>query len=82
MFLLDKLRNAWRSVMQSKPQPPQTDKVDKLVDLIESMAKLSHIDPQQIVDVMQKRLEVKKMKPTFDPDIEAVAEQQGRLHNV
>lgn len=79
--MLDKVK-AWFKVMQPKPQPKQDDKVKKLVDLIESMAELSHIDPQQIVDAMQKRLEVKEMKPSFDPDIEAVAEQQGRHFNV
>ena len=81
MSLLDKVR-AWLRVMQPKPQPKQIDKVEKLVDLIESMAELSHIDPQQIVDAMQKRLEVKQMKPTFDPDIDAVVEQQGGHFNV
>ena len=81
MSLLDKVR-AWLRVMQPTPKPKQIDKVEKLVDLIESMAELSHIDPQQIVDAMQKRLEVKQMKPTFDPDIDAVVEQQGAHFNV
>tara|TARA_B100000287_G_scaffold421700_1_gene462715 strand:+ start:3210 stop:3455 length:246 start_codon:yes stop_codon:yes gene_type:complete len=81
MSLLDKVR-AWLRVMQPTPKPKQIDKVEKLVDLIESMAELSHIDPQQIVDAMQKRLEVKQMKPTFDPDIDAVVEQQGGHFNV
>ena len=79
--MLDKVR-AWLRVMQPTPKPKQIDKVEKLVDLIESMAELSHIDPQQIVDAMQKRLEVKQMKPTFDPDIDAVVEQQGGHFNV
>ena len=81
MSLLDKVR-AWLRVMQPTPKPKQIDKVEKLVDLIESMAELSHIDPQQIVDAMQKRLEVTQMKPTFDPDIDAVVEQQGGHFNV
>ena len=81
MSLLDKVR-AWLRVMQPTPKPKQIDKVEKLVDLIESMAELSHIDPQHIVDAMQKRLEVKQMKPTFDPDIDAVVEQQGGHFNV
>ena len=79
--MLDKVR-AWLRVMQPTPKPKQIDKVEKLVDLIESMAELSHIDPQQIVDAMQKRLEVKQMKPTFDPDIDAVVEQEGGHFNV
>ena len=81
MSLLDKVR-AWLRVMQPTPKPKQIDKVEKLVDLIESMAELSHIDPQQIVDAMQKRVEVKQMKPPFDPDIDAVVEQQGGHFNV
>ena len=52
MSLSDKVR-AWLRVMQPTPNKAN-DKVEKLVDPIESMAEFSHIDPQQIVDAMQK----------------------------
>ena len=43
---MDKVR-AWLRVMQPTPVKA-IDKVEKLVDLIESMAELSHIDPPTV----------------------------------
>lgn len=54
-----------------------TNKVEDCVNLVFEMAKLMQIDPQQIVDVMHERLEVLKMKPKNDPDIEAIVKLHG-----
>jgi hypothetical protein len=75
-FLFEKLRLAWKKVAEKPKKEP--DEIDTFVNLVLQMAKLMHIDPQQIVDVMQTRLEVKEMTE-IDPDIDAVV--KTHLHD-
>jgi hypothetical protein len=72
-YLLKKLR-AWKEAIGGpKPELPKRTTVDEAVDIILQTAKLLHIDPQKIVDSLQQRLQESDMKPTIDPDIDAIA---------
>jgi len=71
--LLRKIR-AWRKAIGSpKPTLPKRTTVDEAVDIILKTAELLQLDPQQIVDALQQRLQESDMKATIDPDIEAIA---------
>ena len=60
---------AWKKIAETPKEEP--NEVDTAVNLILQMAKLMNIDPQKIVDGMQKRLEIKELKDS-DSDIDAV----------
>lgn len=60
---------AWKKIATTPEEEP--NEVDTAVNLILQMAKLMNIDPQKIVDGMQKRLEIKELKDS-DSDIDAV----------
>lgn len=72
-YLLRKIR-AWRKAIGSpKPTLPKRTTVDEAVDIILKTAELLQLDPQQIVDALQQRLQESDMKAIIDPDIEAIA---------
>tara|TARA_Y100000004_G_C8843266_1_gene381435 strand:+ start:691 stop:900 length:210 start_codon:yes stop_codon:yes gene_type:complete len=52
--------------------PINNDNLEMIVELNMNMAKLLQLDPQQIVDALQRHLEDNKMKTNIDPDIEAI----------
>lgn len=71
--MLRKIR-AWRKAIGSpKPTLPKRTTVDEAVDIILKTAELLQLDPQQIVDALQQRLQESDMKAIIDPDIEAIA---------
>lgn len=72
-YLLRKFK-AWKEAISSpKLELPKRTTVDEAVDIILKTAELLQLDPQQIVDALQQRLQETDMKTTIDPDIEAIA---------
>lgn len=59
--------------MRGDNTPIINDNLEMIVELNMNMAKLLQLDPQQIVDALQRHLEDNKMKTNIDPDIEAIA---------
>ena len=58
--------------MKGDNTPIINDNLEMIVELNMNMAKLLQLDPQQIVDALQRHLEDNKMKTNIDPDIEAI----------
>mgnify|MGYP001289621494 FL=1 len=58
--------------MRGDNTPIINDNLEMIVELNMNMAKLLQLDPQQIVDALQRHLEDNKMKTNIDPDIEAI----------
>ena len=58
--------------MRGDSTPINNDNLEMIVELNMNMAKLLQLDPQQIVDALQRHLEDNKMKTNIDPDIEAI----------
>ena len=58
--------------MRGDNTPIKNDNLEMIVELNMNMAKLLQLDPQQIVDALQRHLEDNKMKTNIDPDIEAI----------
>lgn len=58
--------------MRGDNAPINNDNLEMIVELNMNMAKLLQLDPQQIVDALQRHLEDNKMKTNIDPDIEAI----------
>lgn len=58
--------------MRGDNTPINNDNLEMIVELNMNMAKLLQLDPQQIVDALQRHLEDNKMKTNIDPDIEAI----------
>tara|TARA_B000000557_G_scaffold264600_1_gene270544 strand:+ start:1915 stop:2127 length:213 start_codon:yes stop_codon:yes gene_type:complete len=58
--------------MRGDNTPIINDNLEMIVELNMNMAKLLQLDPQQIVDALQRHLEDNKMKSNIDPDIEAI----------
>ena len=58
--------------MRGDSAPINNDNLEMIVELNMNMAKLLQLDPQQIVDALQRHLEDNKMKTNIDPDIEAI----------
>ena len=58
--------------MRGDNTPIINDNLEMIVELNMNMAKLLQLDPQQIVDALQRHLEDNKMKTSIDPDIEAI----------
>jgi len=70
-YLLKKLK-FWRNYAKQANTPVNEDRVNQVVDIIFDMAKLLHIDPQEIILVMKQKLEVNDTNVVIDPDIEAI----------
>ena len=70
-YLLEKLK-FWRKYAKQANTPVNEDRVNQVVDIIFDMAKLLHIDPQEIMLVMKQKLEVNDTNVVIDPDIEAI----------
>ena len=70
-YLLEKLK-FWRKYAKQAKTPVYEDRVNQVVDIIFDMAKLLHIDPQEIMLVMKQKLEVNDTTIVIDPDIEAI----------
>jgi hypothetical protein len=71
-YLVIKKLKAWRKAMRGDNTPINNDNLEMIVELNMNMAKLLQLDPQQIVDALQRHLEDNKMKTNIDPDIEAI----------
>ena len=69
--MLKKLK-FWRKYAKQANTPVNEDRVNQVVDIIFDMAKLLHIDPQEIMLVMKQKLEVNDTTIVIDPDIEAI----------
>ena len=72
--MLDKLKKLkiWRKYAKQANTPVNEDRVNQVVDIIFDMAKLLHIEPQEIMLVMKQKLEVNDTNVVIDPDIEAI----------
>lgn len=62
----------WRRYAKQADTPVNEDRVNQVVDIIFDMAKLLHIDPQEVMLVMKQKLEVSDTNIVIDPDIEAI----------
>ena len=75
-YLLRKIRALRKAISSPKTTLPERTTVDEAVDIILKTAELLQLDPQEIVDSLQQRLQESDMKTTIDPDIDAIANRE------